>query len=155
MGIGKMHQDFSTPQCLSRGLKTSGGSTPLSSSRLFSNSNTICFFPLNKIHTNQKRKLLFNIQNRKEMRFFCASKRQSYTKSQAKFTEELREKNFRLAAYGLSIVIAVIGVSYASVPLYKVFCQATGFGGTTKRVESLEKLMEYQRAQEAKEENET
>lgn len=94
-----------------------------------------------------------NIEYQRQARFFCAHRSQFKTKSQAKFVEELREKNFRLAAYGLSIVIAVIGISYASVPLYKVFCQATGFGGTTKRVESLEKLMEYQRA-EGNEKNE-
>jgi len=37
--------------------------------------------------------------------------------------------------YMLSIALGTLGVSYASVPLYKVFCQATGFGGTTQRVE--------------------
>lgn len=50
----------------------------------------------------------------------------------------LAERNKRLGLYFFSIVVAVTGVCYASVPLYKVFCQATGFGGTTKRVESLE-----------------
>ena len=100
-----------------------------------------------------KKKNDITIQNPKQVRLFCAHKSNSKIKSQAKFSEELREKNSRLALYGLSIVIAVIGISYASVPLYKVFCQATGFGGTTKRVESLEKLMEYQRAEE-KENNE-
>ena len=29
----------------------------------------------------------------------------------------------------------MIGLSYASVPLYKLFCQVTGFGGTPKIVE--------------------
>jgi cytochrome c oxidase assembly protein subunit 11 len=37
--------------------------------------------------------------------------------------EALAEKNRRLGIYAASIVIAVIGISYASVPLYKVFCQ--------------------------------
>ena len=76
------------------------------------------------------------------------------SQSKAKFSEDLREKNFRLAAYGFSIVIAVIGISYASVPLYKVFCQATGFGGTTKRVQSLEKLIEFKRAEADERNNE-
>lgn len=31
-----------------------------------------------------------------------------------------------------ALAIVVFGVSYASVPLYKVFCQMTGFGGTTQ-----------------------
>jgi len=44
-----------------------------------------------------------------------------------------RSSNISLA-YGVSAVaVLVFGLSYASVPLYKVFCQMTGFGGTTKR----------------------
>lgn len=54
---------------------------------------------------------------------------------------DLSEKNKRLGLYAISIVIAVTGICYASVPLYKVFCQATGFGGTTKRVDSLEAVV--------------
>jgi cytochrome c oxidase assembly protein subunit 11 len=30
---------------------------------------------------------------------------------------------------------AMVGMAYASVPLYRVFCQMTGYGGTTQRVE--------------------
>lgn len=30
----------------------------------------------------------------------------------------------------------MVGAAYASVPLYKLFCQVTGYGGTTQRVES-------------------
>ncbi len=29
---------------------------------------------------------------------------------------------------------SMIGVAYASVPLYQIFCQVTGYGGTTQRV---------------------
>lgn len=29
------------------------------------------------------------------------------------------------------LAVAMIGLAYASVPLYRLFCQATGFGGTT------------------------
>jgi hypothetical protein len=35
----------------------------------------------------------------------------------------LSERNQRLGLYAISIVVGVLGVSYASVPLYKVFCQ--------------------------------
>jgi cytochrome c oxidase assembly protein subunit 11 len=35
-----------------------------------------------------------------------------------------------------SVVMAMIGMSFASVPLYRLFCAATGFGGTTQRAES-------------------
>mmetsp|Transcript_16584 Transcript_16584/g.45671 ORF Transcript_16584/g.45671 Transcript_16584/m.45671 type:complete len:308 (-) Transcript_16584:757-1680(-) len=44
------------------------------------------------------------------------------------------ERNIQVAWYMAAVVVGAIGATYASVPLYKVFCQATGFGGTTQRV---------------------
>ena len=41
-------------------------------------------------------------------------------------------KNRRLA-YGLAgFVLFMVGAAYAAVPLYQLFCQVTGFGGTTQ-----------------------
>ena len=34
------------------------------------------------------------------------------------------------------LALAMIGLAYASVPLYRLFCEATGFGGTTGRAEA-------------------
>lgn len=34
-----------------------------------------------------------------------------------------------------SVVAGMVGLSFASVPLYRLFCAATGFGGTTQRAE--------------------
>ena len=34
------------------------------------------------------------------------------------------------------LVFGMIGMAYASVPLYQWFCQVTGFGGTTQRAEA-------------------
>ncbi len=42
-------------------------------------------------------------------------------------------KNLRVAAIAGSAVIGMVGLAYASVPLYSMFCAATGFGGTTQR----------------------
>ena len=33
----------------------------------------------------------------------------------------------------VSVVVGMVGLSFASVPLYRLFCQATGWGGTTQR----------------------
>lgn len=38
-----------------------------------------------------------------------------------------------IAIYLLSLVMLILGLSYASVPLYQLFCQATGFGGTIQK----------------------
>jgi cytochrome c oxidase assembly protein subunit 11 len=41
-----------------------------------------------------------------------------------------RVSNGRYAAGLVAIVIAMVGMSFAAVPLYRVFCQGTGFDGT-------------------------
>ncbi len=38
----------------------------------------------------------------------------------------------------LSIVGGMAGLSYAAVPLYRLFCQITGYGGTTQKADSYE-----------------
>jgi cytochrome c oxidase assembly protein subunit 11 len=43
-------------------------------------------------------------------------------------------KNNRLLVILAACVALMIGVAYASVPLYRIFCKATGFAGTTQRV---------------------
>lgn len=40
-----------------------------------------------------------------------------------------------VAAVCLAFFGGMIGAAYASVPLYRLFCQMTGYGGTTQRVE--------------------
>lgn len=44
-----------------------------------------------------------------------------------------KTNNSRVALMAASVVVAMVGASYAAVPFYKAFCQATGFGGTTQR----------------------
>lgn len=48
--------------------------------------------------------------------------------------DELQSRNINTAWYALAIAVGTLGASYAAVPLYKVFCQTTGFGGTTQRI---------------------
>ena len=45
--------------------------------------------------------------------------------------------NARLALMLGGMVCAMIGLAFASVPLYQLFCQVTGFGGTTQVAEAL------------------
>jgi cytochrome c oxidase assembly protein subunit 11 len=45
---------------------------------------------------------------------------------------ERRNRRVGLIAFG--IALAMLGLGYASVPLYRLFCQATGWGGTPQRV---------------------
>ena len=42
------------------------------------------------------------------------------------------DKNRKTLLFVLGIVAMMIGVAFASVPLYNLFCKVTGFGGTTQ-----------------------
>lgn len=44
------------------------------------------------------------------------------------------ERRHKVIAWSLTAVVAgMIGLSFAAVPLYRVFCQVTGYGGTTQK----------------------
>lgn len=45
-------------------------------------------------------------------------------------------KNLRVAAIAGSAAFGMVGLAYASVPLYRLFCQVTGFNGTTQRADA-------------------
>eukprot|EP00986_Skeletonema_menzelii_P009400 scaffold4266_cov139-Skeletonema_menzelii.AAC.24 len=63
--------------------------------------------------------------------------------------ESIHDRNVKLASYAAAAVIGALGATYAAVPLYKIFCQTTGFGGTTQRVN----LSEWAENHEAREES--
>ncbi|OAV92403.1 hypothetical protein PTTG_08967 [Puccinia triticina 1-1 BBBD Race 1] len=44
--------------------------------------------------------------------------------------DEFQARNRSLLLYALSIGVATLGLSYAAVPLYRVFCSVTGYNGT-------------------------
>src|SRR5580698_4831110 len=46
----------------------------------------------------------------------------------------LRRRNARLAAACGLVFVCMVGMAFAAVPLYRAFCQATGFNGTVRRV---------------------
>lgn len=43
--------------------------------------------------------------------------------------------NGTVVAVCLAFVVTMLGMAYAAVPLYEMFCKVTGYGGTTQRVE--------------------
>ncbi len=44
--------------------------------------------------------------------------------------------NARVALICTAVFVAMVGAAFAAVPIYKAFCQATGFDGTVRRAES-------------------
>lgn len=45
-------------------------------------------------------------------------------------------RNRRLAGGLLGVAVGMVGLAYASVPLYDLFCRVTGFGGTTQTADA-------------------
>jgi cytochrome c oxidase assembly protein subunit 11 len=46
--------------------------------------------------------------------------------------ENIARRNLRVGLMAFAGALAMLGLGYAAVPLYRLFCQVTGFGGTTQ-----------------------
>ena len=74
----------------------------------------------------------------------AASRRAFSTKARLHMAEaqkQARRKAVDNASYLTALVIGMVGLTYASVPLYRMFCQATGYGGTVQRTMTLEEKL--------------
>eukprot|EP01127_Copromyxa_protea_P000632 TRINITY_DN10538_c0_g1_i1.p1 TRINITY_DN10538_c0_g1~~TRINITY_DN10538_c0_g1_i1.p1 ORF type:complete len:230 (-),score=44.39 TRINITY_DN10538_c0_g1_i1:34-723(-) len=58
---------------------------------------------------------------------------------QRQASSRAKKSNHNIALYGLAGTIAMIGLSYLAVPLYRIFCQTTGMGGTTHKADRTKK----------------
>jgi cytochrome c oxidase assembly protein subunit 11 len=45
-------------------------------------------------------------------------------------------RNIRTALLCAGLVASMVAAAYAAVPLYRLFCEVTGYGGTTQRAEA-------------------
>lgn len=52
----------------------------------------------------------------------------------ATLSPEVSRRNRRAAIMAVCFALGMLGMGYAAVPLYRIFCEATGFGGTTMKV---------------------
>ncbi len=60
----------------------------------------------------------------------------------------LYNQNRSTLKYIVAIAVFVVGLSYAAVPLYRVFCQASGYGGTVTMTEASEKVEKMEAVRE-------
>jgi cytochrome c oxidase assembly protein subunit 11 len=60
----------------------------------------------------------------------------------------ISQSNKQHTKFGLWLVlvpISMVGMAYAAVPLYKIFCQVTGYGGTTQVADTGEQIVAINR----------
>ncbi|MCF6320286.1 MAG: cytochrome c oxidase assembly protein [Rhizobiaceae bacterium] len=55
-------------------------------------------------------------------------------------TNKPKQSHRNLVIACSAIVIGMAGLSYAAVPLYRIFCQITGYGGTTQRADNADDI---------------
>ncbi len=60
--------------------------------------------------------------------------RSDITGSDSENARSRERRNQRVGAIMGLVSLGMLGMAYAAVPLYQMFCQATGYGGTTQRV---------------------
>lgn len=65
-------------------------------------------------------------------RLAASEPRRNYASSTTVVQEK---KSQKMLIYLTALVFGMVGCSYAAVPLYRRFCQATGYGGTVQRRE--------------------
>ncbi len=56
------------------------------------------------------------------------------SEEQSNQTSKKQRNNGAIVAACLVFVFGMVGMAYAAVPLYQIFCQVTGYGGTTRQV---------------------
>ncbi|XP_033840484.1 cytochrome c oxidase assembly protein COX11, mitochondrial [Periophthalmus magnuspinnatus] len=96
---------------------------PSFSARLF---QTTCPVIVRTLHSSICRRPQTLLQGRAPLRLQFRSK-----KSRVRLEEEERKtRNRTVLTYIAAAGVGMIGLSYAAVPLYRLYCQATGLGGT-------------------------
>lgn len=68
-----------------------------------------------------------NVHNQKK-----GHSRRNFSSGSQKPDNATEMNNTKLLYYTTTVVVFTFGLTYAAVPLYKVFCSMTGFGGTTQ-----------------------
>ena len=53
-----------------------------------------------------------------------------------------RSRNALVATVTVGVVGGMLGLAFASVPLYRLFCQITGYGGTPARADAAREVLE-------------
>lgn len=72
--------------------------------------------------------------------FDSSSKKKQTKQTFEEFEKEQKNRRVNIALYMGSVAILMAGLTYASVPLYKMFCEATGFDGIVRNDDDEERV---------------
>lgn len=64
---------------------------------------------------------------------YCTNAGKNNRDERERTREQQREQNKMVLKWMLAVITALLGLSYASVPMYRMFCQVTGYGGKAER----------------------
>ena len=64
----------------------------------------------------------------------------------ASVAPDLERQKARTGLFAIGLALAMLGLGYAAVPLYDLFCRVTGFGGTTQRASESDAALAEQMA---------
>lgn len=92
-----------------------------------------CYCKLHYPSSQFKTQTLFS----KQLRFSPSEQLVRYVSKQNKKTND---RNISGMYYATAFGVLVVGCTYAAVPLYRIFCQATSYGGTTVHSDDPEKV---------------
>lgn len=71
-----------------------------------------------------------------------------FFRNKSEHQNSLQFKHKTLLTYLTGVAIFAVGFSYAAVPLYRLYCQATGYGGTTKKADVGDDILEMERVED-------
>ncbi|KAL9259229.1 Cytochrome c oxidase assembly protein COX11, mitochondrial-like protein [Drosera capensis] len=128
-----------TLQSILKGLRHNGFKSRKSGERLLYASNNICPQCEYSSFSVFRRGCPFPTSPPLLQRSFLFEFRRHYASGAVSSSAVMQgKKSKKMLIYLTALVFGMVGCSYAAVPLYRRFCQATGYGGTVQRRETVE-----------------
>ena len=107
---------------------------------------------INPFNTGQYRFLspMTNVHHEQTIPTTCGVKIARFQSTHRNYEgkSQWKSANKNTAMYMIALTIAVTGLSYAAVPLYRIFCQASGYGGTVVKTGAGDKVEKMEAVRE-------
>ena len=127
-GYIKLHTNSSLNSCHAQGITISQHSTKLYGRFQYSNSAGLSYGGISKLHSwnfneiARASRFQYNFDINKWM-FLNGLYLRQFSRNFSNSRNHYQQRNRTTAIYTVALVVVVLGVSYAAVPLYRIFCQ--------------------------------